>query len=143
MADPRTSKALNKLESVFWAFLIVSLLFSQISSPVLAESGARASIAARNQPETPDQLGSETGVARPAPEVSETGGRESRLGSAEEVSYETYADPVFASIVSEFADQDTYVAPTFVAGDGSAVNSVVFDDVGPCVPVLIPATESV
>jgi len=32
---------------------------------------------------------------------------------------------------------------TFIAGDGMVINSVVFDDVGSCVPVLTPATEGV
>ena len=53
------------------------------------------------------------------------------------IDYDGYADPIFASIVHEFPDDDAHVAPTFVSEDGTVVNSVAFDGEEPCVPVLV------
>ena len=140
MFSPKTTQSLRKHKSTLSALLVLLLLFTQISSSALAGPSTHVVSTAGDYRETPNQERDETAIAYPAPEA--TGG-ESHLEGVGEMSRDEYADPVFASIVSEFTDQDTYIAPTFVAEDGSVVNSVVFDDVGSCVPVLIPATEGV
>ena len=142
MFNPK-KRVVKRQQAVFSAFLALLLLCAQIPFPVIAGPSAPADTATDGLARALGQGSSDLDVARPDPETAETRGTGNRSESMGAVDHEMYGDPIFASIVREFADQDAYVAPAFVAGDGTAVNSVVFDGEGPCVPVLIYATESV
>jgi len=142
MFNSKTMQALKKQQSIFSASLILLLLFTQVSSLALARPSTHVG-SPTDYRRALNHERSKMSIARSVLAAAVTSDGAGHPENVREVSHEEYADSVFASIVSEFADQDTYVAPTFVAEDGSEVNSVVFDDVGPCVPVLIPATESV